>query len=131
MELSKIKVAYHRNGISGIGFHVCTFTMKDGPRTHHMVGVLFEEEGACAVFDIDMLKVDNIEFAQGNSWRGDEFEPELRKAIDGCFNSYPGSNYVSEPFPECSTSCGVVKVLGAGECESVCPHKFNKDGGPK
>jgi len=29
-------------------------------------------------------------------------------------------------FPECSVKCKVIKVLGAGECESVCPEKFKK-----
>ena len=29
------------------------------------------------------------------------------------------------PFPECATNCEVVKYLGVGECESVCPWKFN------
>lgn len=30
------------------------------------------------------------------------------------------------PFPECYAICDVVKVLGIGECESVCPEKFKK-----
>jgi hypothetical protein len=81
MKISNIKIDYHRNGIAGEGFHVATFHMKDGDKRHHMVGVVFEGEGQCAVFDIDMLKEDNIEFARGNSWRGDHFEDELRAAI--------------------------------------------------
>ena len=36
----------------------------------------------------------------------------------------------SIPFPECSKNCGAVEMLGVGECESVCPKKFDKDGSP-
>ncbi|MFA6570308.1 MAG: hypothetical protein WCT77_03650 [Bacteroidota bacterium] len=32
------------------------------------------------------------------------------------------------PFPECAKNCEVVKMLGAGECESVCGHKFDTSG---
>jgi len=31
----------------------------------------------------------------------------------------------SLPFPECSTGCKSMEFLGVGECESVCPDKFN------
>lgn len=81
MKLSNIKVDYHRNGVAGEGFHVATFDMREGNERHKMVGILFGESGQCAVLDIDMLSANNIEFAQGNSWRGDYFEPELRAAI--------------------------------------------------
>lgn len=29
----------------------------------------------------------------------------------------------SIPFPHCATVCATVKILGAGECDSVCPGK--------
>ena len=32
------------------------------------------------------------------------------------------------PFPECAKNCEVVKMLGVGECESVCEHKFDTSG---
>lgn len=32
------------------------------------------------------------------------------------------------PFPECAKNCEVVKMLGVGECESVCGHKFDANG---
>jgi len=80
-----IKVAYHRNGVCGEGFNVVTFNYKDidtrPVKNRHMIGVLFEEQGQCAVLDIDELTKDNIEFASGNSWRGDHFEVELRQKI--------------------------------------------------
>lgn len=34
------------------------------------------------------------------------------------------------PFPACSEKCDMIKVLGAGECENVCTHRFDKDGEP-
>jgi len=79
MKLSNINVDYHRNGIGGEGFHVATFDAQDGDKHHRMVGVVFD--GRCAILDIDLLSENNIEFAMGNSWRGDRFEPELRAAI--------------------------------------------------
>jgi hypothetical protein len=47
-----------------------------------MVGIIFEGQGQCAVLDIDETLKDNVEFAHGNSWRGDHFEDDLRKAIE-------------------------------------------------
>ena len=32
-------------------------------------------------------------------------------------------------FPYCAKNCEVIKELGAGECESVCPIKFSKPSG--
>jgi len=34
-------------------------------------------------------------------------------------------------FPKCARNCKILLELGAGECESVCPEKFEKDGTPK
>jgi hypothetical protein len=76
--VSKVnKVAYHRNGICGNGFYVILFKSD----YHEMVGILFEEKGSCAVLDVNEVVNGNVDFANGNSWRGDHFEPELRKAI--------------------------------------------------
>ncbi len=80
-----IKHGYHRNGIGGTGFAVATFKWKDGITKHHMVGVVFPNSTECAVLDIDELVKDNVEFGHGNSWRGDHFEAQLRKAMK--FNS--------------------------------------------
>ena len=78
----KVKeIAYHRNGICGEGFHVVTFTQAEYGQTHNMLGILFEGSGRCAVLDVDQTAAGNIAFANGNSWRGDHFEDDLRKAI--------------------------------------------------
>lgn len=34
-------------------------------------------------------------------------------------------------FPDCASRCGVIKIMGAGECESICPYKFDEHGAPK
>lgn len=83
MELTNIKSAYHRNGSDGAGFHVFTFNMKDDgeKKKRNMVAILFPNEGECAVLDIDETSSGNIEFANGNSWRGDRIEGALRSRI--------------------------------------------------
>ena len=97
-EIEIEEIAYHRNGIAGIGFHVVLFRWyetgeEDAPR--NMIGVVTEldEESEAlreagefyntptAVFDRDSLAVDNIEFGR-NSWRGDEFDAALRDACE-------------------------------------------------
>lgn len=82
-QITNVKVAHHRNGISGTPFHVVTFEWADpeAPAPRKMVAVLFETDTECAVLDRDMLQIANIEFAGGNSWRGDHFEPTLRALI--------------------------------------------------
>ena len=83
--MEKIKVlkhGYHRNGVCGTGFAVATFKWRDGNEHHHMVGIVFPNSGECAVLDIDELVKDNVEFARGNSWRGDHFEDALRQAME-------------------------------------------------
>jgi|GEM_PF-3212922 hypothetical protein len=74
-------IDYHRNGIAGNGFYVATFTARH-PGGNFMMAVVFPEPGNCAVFSVPELAKCNIQFAQGNSWRGDWYEPELRDAID-------------------------------------------------
>ena len=64
MNLTIIDIAHHRNGVCGAPFAV----------------ILFEHDGQCAVLDIDKLAQGDIAFGS-NSWRGDHFEPSLRKAI--------------------------------------------------
>jgi hypothetical protein len=81
MELELISIAYHRNGVAGVGFHVVTFVdnTHDGTRTN-MVGIVFDGSGRCAVFDRDLLGQGEIAFGE-NSWRGDVYERELRGFI--------------------------------------------------
>ncbi len=85
---------YHRNGIAGQGFTVALFTMKDGHKRRNMVAILFDADGdddglkftgQCAVLDRDMLAAGNVTFGE-NSWRGDEFEVELRPLVKKCLD---------------------------------------------
>ena len=34
----------------------------------------------------------------------------------------------NKPFPDCAKDCEAIKMLGVGECESVCGHKFDTSG---
>lgn len=86
MKITGNKHDYHRNGIGGLGFYVHLFdwTDEDG-KLRHMMAVDFEADKhvggiTCAVLDVDELKAGNIEFANGNSWRGDRFVGDLREA---------------------------------------------------
>ena len=67
----------HRNGISGAPFHVMIFR---DPGEGRMVGIVFDEPHHVAVFNLDKLANGDIAFGS-NSWRGDQYEPALRRAI--------------------------------------------------
>ena len=85
-EMTKIRIeeiAYHRNGVGGAPFHVIRF--RDGKRK--MLGIVFEEPNTVAVFDRALLAGDVIAFGH-NSWRGDDYESHLRKAIHDAENEY-------------------------------------------
>lgn len=79
--------SYHRNGVSGIPFHICLFrdkSLDEADSPQQMLGVVFDtdrQEGYCAVFDFELLKKGEIRFMH-NSWRGDRFEWRLREALE-------------------------------------------------
>jgi hypothetical protein len=97
---TKIKIeeiAYHRNGVSGAGFYVVKFIDPDvtKPKTRlidqmnqiegaqgKMLAVVFDEPYHVAIFDRGLLAQDVIAFG-ANSWRGDFYEADLRKACEG------------------------------------------------
>jgi hypothetical protein len=96
MELVKSvqEVSYHRNGVCGNGFYAVRFTSDieadDGnwgsPEAParpgaNFLAIVFDEPGSCAVICLDLIESVGVKFAGGNSWRGDQYEPELRKAI--------------------------------------------------
>ena len=80
MKLTISAIAHHRNGISGAPFHVIVFT-DTGPEASAKVGIVFDEPHCCAVLDIAKLHARDIAFGS-NSWRGDNYEPFLRQAIE-------------------------------------------------
>jgi hypothetical protein len=94
MRIQVKEIAYHRNGVAGEGFHVVRFSFTEGGmphpnlvgaviggKFHNMVGIVFDGGGRVAVLDADLTAAGNIAFAMGNSWRGDQFEDDLRDAI--------------------------------------------------
>lgn len=74
------EISYHRNGIGGAPFHVVLFNDPEASE-NLMVAIVFEEPNYVAVLDTKKTANGDIEFAQGNSWRGDYYEAELRKHI--------------------------------------------------
>lgn len=77
MTLTLIDHAYHRNGISGVPFDVVRF---HDPQAGPMLGVVFREPGCVAVLNLDKLSAGDIAFGS-NSWRGDRYEPALRRLV--------------------------------------------------
>jgi hypothetical protein len=76
-------VAFHRNGISGVPFHVVLFDCDVNGR---MVGVVMEgttertPNPEVAVLNVGLLAEGEIDFMV-NSHRGDVYAPELCRAI--------------------------------------------------
>jgi hypothetical protein len=83
MKIEIKSASWHRNGISGAGFYAILFTDKE---QGDMIASLFDEPGHCAVYSIAELNKGNINFACGNSWRGDEYENELRPLLKNFLN---------------------------------------------
>lgn len=77
MKLCIETIQHHRNGICGAPFHALIFR---DPEADRMLGIVFDEQHHVAVFSLDKLALGNIAFGD-NSWRGDRYEPHLRKAI--------------------------------------------------
>jgi len=77
------EIAFHRNGISGVGFYAVTFLWQpeDATGKEMFLAIVFDEPGECAVVGVDRIGTCGVKFAGGNSWRGDRFEDALRAAI--------------------------------------------------
>ena len=78
LNLTIHKVAHHRNGVHGNGFHVVSFTHPSGMP---MVGIVFDEPASCAVLNVDLLAHGVVEFPD-NAWRCEDFAPQLRTAVE-------------------------------------------------
>jgi hypothetical protein len=74
-----IEASFHRNGIGGVGFYAVLFS--DTEQSDLMIASLFDEPGYCAVYCVHELSKSNIAFANGNSWRGDHYEGQLRPLL--------------------------------------------------
>jgi len=42
----------------------------------------------------------------------------------------PAHNLKTMAFPDCAKRCAFIEIIGAGECESACPWKFDHTGNP-
>lgn len=71
------KISHHRNGICGEGFHVVLFT---DTTDNDLYATVFPDQGCVAVLQVSKLAQGIVEFGY-NSWRGDDYEEELREAI--------------------------------------------------
>ena len=78
MNVDILQYAHHRNGICGAPFDVLLFSFPEGS---NMLAIVFDEPYHVAILDVDKLSKGDIAFAS-NSWRGDVFEPHLRRGID-------------------------------------------------
>jgi len=87
MKLKIKQASFHRNGVGGEGFTAIIF--HDYDLKQDMIASLFDESGYCAVYSIHELSQGNIEFANGNSWRGDQFEAELRPLLEEFRKEHP------------------------------------------
>jgi hypothetical protein len=106
-KMKLLKVAYHRNGVSGLGFDVAI--VREGKRK--LLVVRFPKEAdevaggvLCAAFDLELLAKDEIGFAV-NSFRGDELaaflDPLKAKWEAGEFENDPRfSPNVTRPKPK-------------------------------
>lgn len=91
-ELKIVDVAFHRNGVGGVGFYAVLFDDKENGR---MVASLFDSPGYCAVYQVEMLSNGDVKFGS-NSWRGDHYESQLRPAVKKFLKTH-GTNRVG-PF---------------------------------
>jgi hypothetical protein len=80
MKLNIHATARHRNGVAGQPFEVVLFK-EPGRKARPMLAILFDEPHYCAVLDVAKLAAGDIAFGS-NSWRGDDYEPHLRQAIE-------------------------------------------------
>jgi hypothetical protein len=85
MNLKIIYIARHRNGVSGAPFDVVLFKDR-GRQGSRKVAILFEEQAHCAVLDVAKLAAGHIAFGS-NSWRGDDYESDLRDAITAFYQA--------------------------------------------
>lgn len=90
-----VAASRHRNGICGAGFYSIIFYCEQG----RMHASLFDEPGCCAVHKIDLLADGNIEFANGNSWRGGRYEDALRPALMAFMEAQETSHHASPASP--------------------------------
>ena len=117
MKLKILDTAHHRNGVAAVGFDIVLFKVlrERGAK----VAILFEDPGYCAVLDVTLLAAGDIAFGS-NSWRGDDYEPELRRAIDPGRKSPCEAGTSGEPsIPQRVDKCDAVLRRYSGDVFSA------------
>ncbi|RUL89446.1 hypothetical protein [Tautonia sociabilis] len=79
IKIRVLNIDYHRNGIGGAPFHAIVFR-DSGELGSVKLAVVSDQAAHVAVLDIAKLVDCDVEFGS-NSWRGDQYEPGLRRAI--------------------------------------------------
>ncbi len=79
MKITILNIDRHRNGICGASFTAIVFR-DTGEEGSAKLGIVFDVPHHVAVLDIAKLAKCDVEFGS-NSWRGDKYEPFLRRAI--------------------------------------------------
>ena len=79
MNITLLNIDRHRNGIGGAPFNAIVFA-DTGEGASVKVAIVFDAPGHTAVLDINKLVECDVAFGS-NSWRGDAYEPHLRRAI--------------------------------------------------
>lgn len=77
-------IEYHRNGISGTGFHTVKFLYINGDSVVDLVGVVFGVDSSNTTDDVAVHRaytavINPLDLTQG--WRGDAFDAVLREAV--------------------------------------------------
>lgn len=70
----------------------------------------------------DLIK--EVEMSNGKI--GDFYFRKLPQLRDEMLHKYGPAELENIPFPDCAELCTVITVLGAGECDSVCPNKHKE-----
>lgn len=74
------EVSFHRNGVSGEGFHAVLFRERDGRHWRKFLATVFADRGVLSVICLDMLPEHGVN-SVFNAWRGDYYEGDLRQHI--------------------------------------------------
>lgn len=83
MNLEILKISCHRNGVCGTPFTVILFKDKDlMDMTSNLMVAIYFTPTECAVLNVVETLKGNVDFAQGNSWRGDRYASSLKPFVD-------------------------------------------------
>jgi hypothetical protein len=82
MDISIQEIEFHRNGVSGSGFHAVRFSVTRGPvdERGNFLATVFVGRGDIAVINLDRIAEHGV--GRDNKWRGDHYEDALRLAIE-------------------------------------------------